>query len=208
MAVDDNSPCLAVLQAAVDAAEALDSPGSSRRFDFSILVSVLNVLCMNCVVCLCLSLSLTFSFLLSFSLVCLSSMCVAADVAARLDASDPLHDLHEEFHVPPTGDAAKIRSVGEPTVYLCGNSLGLQPKGARKAVEEEMAKVRRCASCMCLLHRAVAGASVLAIGLLFVLRVFLSLSPRHFPRAVGAVGCGRALHARNPAVGVHRRDGA
>ena len=52
--------------------------------------------------------------------------------AAHLDATDPLAAFRHEFHLPPGPD-------GQPCAYLCGNSLGLQPKAARAAVEQEFA---------------------------------------------------------------------
>ena len=52
--------------------------------------------------------------------------------ALRMDGEDPLADFRDLFHIPPAPD-------GSPTIYLCGNSLGLQPKGARDVVEEELA---------------------------------------------------------------------
>ncbi|TGE20591.1 kynureninase [Hymenobacter aquaticus] len=52
------------------------------------------------------------------------------DFAAHLDATDPLRDFRPRFHIPPASD-------GQPSVYLCGNSLGLLPKAARAAVEQE-----------------------------------------------------------------------
>ncbi|MFB6264995.1 MAG: kynureninase [Bradymonadaceae bacterium] len=53
------------------------------------------------------------------------------EYARRRDAEDPLRAYRDEFHVPT--DAA-----GDPLVYLCGNSLGLQPKTARQTVDREM----------------------------------------------------------------------
>ena len=55
--------------------------------------------------------------------------------AATLDAHDPLAEFRAQFHVPPHGD-------GE-CVYLCGNSLGLQPKGAARYLDEELDAWRR-----------------------------------------------------------------
>ena len=57
-----------------------------------------------------------------------------ADVAT-LDAADPLAAYREQFHIPPHGD-------GE-CVYLCGNSLGLQPKQAARYLDEELEAWRR-----------------------------------------------------------------
>ena len=50
--------------------------------------------------------------------------------AAELDAADPLAAFRQEFHLPAGPD-------GRPVAYFCGNSLGLQPKAARAAVEQE-----------------------------------------------------------------------
>jgi kynureninase len=49
---------------------------------------------------------------------------------AQLDAADPLAPFRAEFHLPPGPD-------GRPCAYFCGNSLGLQPKAARAAAEQE-----------------------------------------------------------------------
>ena len=55
--------------------------------------------------------------------------------AAALDAADPLSKLRSEFHLPRHGDAEQA--------YFVGNSLGLQPKGARAMVDEVMDKWAR-----------------------------------------------------------------
>ncbi|GAA4379067.1 kynureninase [Hymenobacter koreensis] len=52
------------------------------------------------------------------------------DFARRLDAHDPLRAFRDRFHLP-------LGPTGQPGVYGCGNSLGLQPKAARAAVEAE-----------------------------------------------------------------------
>ena len=52
--------------------------------------------------------------------------------AAARDASDPLRAFREEFHLP--------LQDGAPQAYFAGNSLGLQPKGARAHVEEVLDK--------------------------------------------------------------------
>lgn len=52
--------------------------------------------------------------------------------ALALDAADPLHRFHDEFLFPRHGG-------GEQT-YFVGNSLGLQPRGARARVEEVLDK--------------------------------------------------------------------
>jgi kynureninase len=58
-------------------------------------------------------------------------------LAGELDARDPLAALRDRFHVPPHGEAE--------CVYLCGNSLGLQPKAAARHLEEELEDWRRLA---------------------------------------------------------------
>ena len=52
--------------------------------------------------------------------------------ARALDAADPLAPFRDRFLIPRHGD-------GEQT-YFCGNSLGLQPRGARAFVEEALDK--------------------------------------------------------------------
>jgi len=56
------------------------------------------------------------------------------DQSKSLDASDPLRDFRNEFHVPQT--AAKDE------IYFVGNSLGLQPKITAEFVNEELEKWR------------------------------------------------------------------
>ncbi|HEX7060982.1 MAG TPA: hypothetical protein VF200_03380, partial [Woeseiaceae bacterium] len=53
------------------------------------------------------------------------------DFARAMDERDPLRAFREEFNFPPPGD-------GQEPVYLCGNSLGLQPKLAARYVQEEL----------------------------------------------------------------------
>ncbi len=50
--------------------------------------------------------------------------------ARQLDEQDPLASMGEEFLVP-------IGKSG-PKIYFCGNSLGLQPRGARGALVQEL----------------------------------------------------------------------
>jgi kynureninase len=56
--------------------------------------------------------------------------------ASAADAVDPLAGYREEFHHPCDG-------AGRRMVYLCGHSLGLQPKSAAQYVEQEMQDWRR-----------------------------------------------------------------
>ena len=51
--------------------------------------------------------------------------------AAELDARDPLAHYRERFHIPKT-------NWGEDCLYLCGHSLGLQPKSAKTYIEQEL----------------------------------------------------------------------
>lgn len=53
------------------------------------------------------------------------------DYAAKQDEEDPLRTLRAAFHIPK-------RSDGRETTYLCGHSLGLQPKNTRAIVEQEL----------------------------------------------------------------------
>ena len=48
--------------------------------------------------------------------------------ASARDAVDPLREFRDAFHIP--------LHEGVEQAYFCGNSLGLQPKGARAMVEE------------------------------------------------------------------------
>lgn len=52
--------------------------------------------------------------------------------AKELDRQDELARFRDEFHFPKN-------TAGEPVIYLCGNSLGLQPKGVEKALLAELA---------------------------------------------------------------------
>ena len=51
--------------------------------------------------------------------------------AQILDSKDPLRRFRNRFHIPQ-------QKNGDPCVYLCGNSLGLQPKSTRAYVEQEL----------------------------------------------------------------------
>lgn len=52
------------------------------------------------------------------------------EFAKDLDANDSLATYRNEFHL--------INHNGKPCVYLCGNSLGLQPKRTKDAIEQEL----------------------------------------------------------------------
>src|SRR5580698_3651657 len=51
--------------------------------------------------------------------------------ARARDAADPLARYREQFARP-------VSAAGEPLVYLCGHSLGLQPLAARQRLNEEL----------------------------------------------------------------------
>lgn len=51
--------------------------------------------------------------------------------AEQQDREDPLAPLRARFHVPR-------RASGSPAVYLCGHSLGLQPKSVAQILREEL----------------------------------------------------------------------
>jgi len=50
--------------------------------------------------------------------------------ALAQDQQDSLRDFRVQFHIP--------QRDGKPLIYLCGNSLGLQPKTARSAIDQEL----------------------------------------------------------------------
>ena len=51
--------------------------------------------------------------------------------ARKMDAQDPLRDFRDQFYLPLGKDRKLL-------IYFAGNSLGLMPKSARQAVEEEL----------------------------------------------------------------------
>ncbi len=52
------------------------------------------------------------------------------DFAIAMDERDPLKEFRDRFHFPKTADG--------DCIYLCGHSLGLQPKAAAAYVEQEL----------------------------------------------------------------------
>lgn len=50
--------------------------------------------------------------------------------AQRLDQADPLRSYRDRFYIPERD--------GKPIIYFCGNSLGLQPKTVRQALDREL----------------------------------------------------------------------
>lgn len=51
--------------------------------------------------------------------------------AEQADANDPLRTFRDGFHLP-------VQPNGQPYLYFCGNSLGLQPKTAKGYIEQEL----------------------------------------------------------------------
>lgn len=64
--------------------------------------------------------------------------------AKKMDAEDPLSHLRDEFCMPKMKDIPSVdKSLIDPEedcVYMCGNSLGLQPKKTRFYVDQELNK--------------------------------------------------------------------
>ncbi|MCC3155926.1 kynureninase [Hymenobacter sp. 15J16-1T3B] len=87
------------------------------------------------------------------------------DFAQQLDAQDALRPFRERFHIPLAPDGAEA-------VYCCGNSLGLQPKAARAAVEAEFQSWQEHAveghfrepSCWMHYHETLTEASARLVG--------------------------------------------
>ena len=52
------------------------------------------------------------------------------DFANEMDQNDPLNQYRDQFIIP--------QHKGEDTVYFTGNSLGLQPKSAKAAIDQEL----------------------------------------------------------------------
>ncbi|MDH5609468.1 MAG: kynureninase, partial [Cyclobacteriaceae bacterium] len=52
------------------------------------------------------------------------------EFARYLDKNDPLSAFRDQFHIP--------EKAGKPTLYFCGNSLGLQPKRVSQRVNQEL----------------------------------------------------------------------
>ena len=53
------------------------------------------------------------------------------DFAKNLDKNDKIAHLRDEFHIPKDKD-------GNDWIYMCGNSLGLQPKSTKEYINQEL----------------------------------------------------------------------
>src|SRR4051812_3613118 len=52
------------------------------------------------------------------------------EFAQSLDNQDPLKHLRDEFIIP--------QHEGKDAIYLCGNSLGLQPRGVKAFIDKQL----------------------------------------------------------------------
>ena len=48
------------------------------------------------------------------------------EFARKMDKEDVLNHFRSKFHLP-------VQENGQPYIYLCGNSLGLQPKSTKES---------------------------------------------------------------------------
>jgi len=60
----------------------------------------------------------------------------SADFAQSMDRQDPLRSYRDQYYHP-------LQANGEPHIYLCGNSLGLQPKSTAVHIQQELADWQR-----------------------------------------------------------------
>ena len=51
--------------------------------------------------------------------------------AQQCDEKDPLREYRDKYHIP-------LQANGDPFIYFCGNSLGLQPKNTEAALMQEL----------------------------------------------------------------------
>lgn len=61
----------------------------------------------------------------------MSNYKLGLDFAKELDQNDPLKSYRNKFHIPKDKD-------GNPIIYLCGNSLGLQPISTKEYINQEL----------------------------------------------------------------------
>lgn len=55
------------------------------------------------------------------------------DYARQMDQQDPLNSMRQQFHIPKQDN-------GDDEIYLCGNSLGLQPKRTQEYLNYELSQ--------------------------------------------------------------------
>tara|TARA_R110002012_G_scaffold321969_1_gene552914 strand:- start:44501 stop:45796 length:1296 start_codon:yes stop_codon:yes gene_type:complete len=63
--------------------------------------------------------------------ITLSNYKTGIEFAKELDQNDPLASYREQFHIPKD-------KHGNALIYLCGNSLGLQPKTTKNYINQEL----------------------------------------------------------------------
>lgn len=63
--------------------------------------------------------------------ITLSNYKTGIEFAKELDQNDPLASYREQFHIPKD-------KHGNVLIYLCGNSLGLQPKTTKNYINQEL----------------------------------------------------------------------
>ncbi|WP_417860098.1 kynureninase [Winogradskyella sediminis] len=61
----------------------------------------------------------------------MSNYKLSLDYAQKQDQLDPLSSYRNQFHIPKDKD-------GNDLIYLCGNSLGLQPKSTKAYINQEL----------------------------------------------------------------------
>ncbi len=66
----------------------------------------------------------------------MGKLSLTLDDVRKLDADDPLAAFRDQFHLPLGKD-------GDPQIYFCGHSLGLQPKTTAQIVTEELGDWQR-----------------------------------------------------------------
>lgn len=55
--------------------------------------------------------------------------------AKERDQQEPLYKFREQFYFP--------QRDGKDAIYFCGNSLGLQPRNVKGAIEQELTSTLR-----------------------------------------------------------------
>ncbi|KAJ8103874.1 pyridoxal phosphate-dependent transferase [Lipomyces tetrasporus] len=61
--------------------------------------------------------------------------------AKKFDSEDIIASARDEFYIPTRAEVTQNKEIADPdapSLYLCGNSLGLQPKLTRKLLDEEL----------------------------------------------------------------------
>ncbi|KAK9322426.1 pyridoxal phosphate-dependent transferase [Lipomyces orientalis] len=61
--------------------------------------------------------------------------------AKKFDSEDIIASARDEFYIPTRAEITQNKEIADPdapSLYLCGNSLGLQPKLTRQLLDEEL----------------------------------------------------------------------